>query len=175
MNLEGTAVLLTYINQLDARIVLSETRVAAWSNLLTEQAPSLTSEEAQRFVTQHYANQSTAITPDLLVKVCREKEQAREAAMLPQDIDSHCGRTGCPCTHSGLCFKGWIDSQEGRATPCRQCRTALSLVLDEIAPIGSRHDHDHSRIQSKEYRQSLLDAYRGRSEVREGARRDWVK
>jgi hypothetical protein len=47
---------------------------------------------------------------------------------------AHCGRKGCPCTHSHGCYKGWIDDMPRRlhngtsyeqVGPCPQCKPEL--------------------------------------------------
>lgn len=68
--------------------------------------------------------------------------------------DAHCFRSGCNCSHE-TCYRGWIDS-DTETSPCRQCRPGLSLVLDEIAPLGSRNPHDQQLLESIEHRRELL-------------------
>ena len=38
--------------------------------------------------------------------------------------DSHCRTAGCTCTHSGGCYKGWVDAN-GKSGPCRICRPQM--------------------------------------------------
>lgn len=38
---------------------------------------------------------------------------------------AHCGKQTCYCTHSGGCYKGWIDSPDGPTKPCPMCRPAV--------------------------------------------------
>ena len=68
--------------------------------------------------------------------------------------DAHCFRSGCNCSHE-TCYRGWIDS-DTETSPCRQCRPGLSLVLDEIAPLGERNPHDQQLLESIEHRRELL-------------------
>ena len=68
--------------------------------------------------------------------------------------DAHCFRSGCNCSHES-CYRGWIDS-DTETSPCRQCRPGLSLVLDEIAPLGERNPHDQQLLESIEHRRELL-------------------
>ena len=68
--------------------------------------------------------------------------------------DAHCFRSGCNCSHES-CYRGWIDTDTETA-PCRQCRPGLSLVLDEIAPLGERNPHDQQLLESIEHRRELL-------------------
>lgn len=69
--------------------------------------------------------------------------------------DAHCFRSGCNCSHE-TCYRGWIDS-DTETSPCRQCRPGLSLVLDEIAPLGERNPHDQQLLESIEHRRELLE------------------
>ena len=68
--------------------------------------------------------------------------------------DAHCFRSGCNCSHE-TCYRGWIDS-DTETSPCRQCRPGLSLVLDEVAPLGERNPHDQQLLESIEHRRELL-------------------
>ena len=68
--------------------------------------------------------------------------------------DAHCFRSGCNCAHES-CYRGWIDS-DTETSPCRQCRPGLSLVLDEVAPLGERNPHDQQLLESIEHRRELL-------------------
>ena len=68
--------------------------------------------------------------------------------------DAHCFRGGCNCSHES-CYRGWIDS-DTETSPCRQCRPGLSLVLDEVAPLGERNPHDQQLLESIEHRRELL-------------------
>ena len=68
--------------------------------------------------------------------------------------DAHCFRSGCNCSHE-TCYRGWIDS-DTETSPCRQCRPGLSLVLDEVAPLGARNPHDQQLLESIEHRRELL-------------------
>ena len=53
-----------------------------------------------------------------------------------QQLDAHCGRTTCPCTHTGECYRGWIDIREDDheyTIPCRTCDPQRRRVT-ETAP-----------------------------------------
>ena len=69
-------------------------------------------------------------------------------------LDAHCYREGCSCEHI-RCYRGWVDS-DSDTSPCRMCRPGLALVLDEIAPLGSRQPHDQKVLESIEHRRELL-------------------
>jgi|694.fasta_scaffold39027_10 hypothetical protein len=69
-------------------------------------------------------------------------------------LDRHCFGSSCSCSHES-CYRGWLDS-ETETSPCRQCKPGLALVLDEIAPLGSRNPHDQQLLESIEHRRELL-------------------
>ena len=77
-----------------------------------------------------------------------------EKSTADDPTDAHCFRSGCSCSHES-CYRGWIDS-DTETSPCRQCRPGLSLVLDEIAPLGERNPHDQQLLESIEHRRELL-------------------
>lgn len=53
--------------------------------------------------------------------------------------ESHCGRTGCTCTHDQGCFKGWLDGIAGEpARACWNCRPSLARALADIPLPGGR-------------------------------------
>lgn len=62
--------------------------------------------------------------------------------------DSHCGKAGCNCTHTGGCFKGWIDS-DYETRPCKNCRDSLTDVLALIPGPGHRSTADFARIRER--------------------------
>lgn len=62
--------------------------------------------------------------------------------------DSHCGKAGCSCTHTGGCFKGWIDS-DYETRPCKNCRDSLTDVLALIPGPGHRSTADFARIRER--------------------------
>ena len=62
--------------------------------------------------------------------------------------DSHCGKVGCNCTHTGGCFKGWIDS-DYETRPCKNCRDSLADVLALIPSPGYRSSGDQARIRER--------------------------
>jgi len=69
-------------------------------------------------------------------------------------LDRHCFANGCSCSHES-CYRGWLDN-ETETSPCRQCKRGLAMVLDEIAPLGSRNPHDQQLLESIEHRRELL-------------------
>ena len=71
------------------------------------------------------------------------------------NLEAHCGRSACECTHDGGCFKGWIDHDPGAhgtydyTIPCRVCRPVLHLRLRDIPPPGQRTPGDLAHIRSE--------------------------
>lgn len=75
-----------------------------------------------------------------------------KAATVKPNIDAHCGRPGCFCTHNGDCYRGWIDSwnlPDPITIPCRNCRPDLAKRLDSIPEPGRRNQADMARLQGK--------------------------
>jgi hypothetical protein len=65
-------------------------------------------------------------------------------------LDAHCGRQGCECTHTGPCYRGWVDDPRGQVTgPCRMCRVELAAVLDQIPSGKHRTAIDGNRIRNR--------------------------
>ena len=133
-------------------------RIKEWAAMLTEKASGLTLADAQQIVRDHYAETSNVLTLDILIAAHRRQRKVQESlsrSETTKDLaDRHCFRSGCSCSHAS-CYRGWLDS-ETETTPCRHCRPGLALVLDEIAPLGSRNPHDQQLLESIEHRRELL-------------------
>ena len=63
--------------------------------------------------------------------------------------EAHCGRHGCVCTHTGACFKGWMDRDDGPTAPCRMCRPELDERLANIPSPGFRSAADLTHLRSR--------------------------
>ena len=74
----------------------------------------------------------------------------RDLAEQRERLDSHCGKRGCPCTHGGGCYRGWIDRDyDSHATsPCPVCRGSLASVLTQVPAPGSRTGADMELIRT---------------------------
>ena len=59
--------------------------------------------------------------------------------------EAHCGKANCFCTHTGRCFKGWFDNDEGTAVPCPNCRGPLVEALARVGAPGFREPGDLHR------------------------------
>ena len=156
MQLLEVKALLTSVNGLDARIPVNPDRIKEWAAMLTEKASGLTLADAQQMVRNHYAETSNVLTLDILIAAHRRQRKVKESLSRSETDpqDSHCFRSGCNCSHQS-CYRGWLDS-ETETSPCRHCKPGLALVLDEIAPLGSRNPHDQQLLESIEHRRELL-------------------
>ena len=156
MQSQEVRTLLITVNGLDSRVPVTTERISAWSTMLSEKAATMTLAEAQQIVRDHYADTATVITLDIFIAAHRRKRTVSDSLNRSEGEaqDAHCFRSGCNCSHAA-CFRGWVDS-DSSTSPCRQCRPALALVLDEIAPLGSRNPHDQQLLESIEHRRELL-------------------
>lgn len=68
------------------------------------------------------------------------KDKSKEDRAL---YERRCTRVGCTCSHTGPCYKGWIDSKDGDTTqPCQTCNPKLADRLSQMPPRGERNDSD---------------------------------
>ena len=68
--------------------------------------------------------------------------------------DAHCRTSGCACTHTGDCYRGWIDiTMEGReyALPCRTCRPQQRRVTQEAPDRRAMQERLQARAMSKQW------------------------
>lgn len=77
-----------------------------------------------------------------------ESRDRERAAIAAEGVDAHCGRAGCPCTHTGGCYRGWIDNPDTATTAsCRQCRPIQAQAVAELPPPGRRRPGQaHERL-----------------------------
>ena len=158
MQLPEAKALLTSVNGLDARIPVSPDRIKEWAAMLTEKASGLTLADARQICRDHYAETSNVLTLDILIAAHRKQRKVKESLSRSETAadlaDRHCFRNGCSCSHEA-CYRGWLDN-ETSTSPCRHCKPGLAMVLDEIAPLGSRNPHDQQLLESIEHRRELL-------------------
>lgn len=65
-------------------------------------------------------------------EAARHKAEARERHKTEERRKgAHCGRQTCYCTHSGGCYKGWLDTPDGPTKPCPTCRPGVYDRLKE--------------------------------------------
>lgn len=142
--------LLAFANGLDQRQGIDTVKVQAWYAQFQQEAPTMEYLWAERYAATHYAEPERGmLTPGHLIKAWREHLRRQADREFATSNEAHCGFTNCPCTHSGGCYKGWIDNDEGHTTaPCPRCRPTLHAVLGEVAPLGYRSAHDHQRIRT---------------------------
>jgi hypothetical protein len=152
MNETDALALLIYCNELDGRHSPNELKVRAWLDVFNDAAPAMSVSFAKEIARKHYALLDVMITPSTFVKAWRETQRMRSITNLNIDedqADRHCRFSDCQCTHTGPCFRGWIDNDQHTTSPCRVCRPSLANVLDEIPPLGKRQDQDEARIRSR--------------------------
>lgn len=151
MNRTQVGTLLDYVNGLDPLWSNSEERSLAWFDLFQKEAPGMDYAWAEKAVARHYAvPERGTLVPGGLVAAWHDHQRARMDNDAAEAVsDAHCGRAGCACTHTGVCYKGWIDSPDGPTAPCRVCRASLAEVLDEIPPLGERSAADHAKIRNR--------------------------
>lgn len=143
--------LLIYANELDGRHSPNEAKVYAWQEVLEQGAPGMTVQFAKDQIKKHYSLVDAMITPAVLVNAWKQARRIAAEARIAQEQHSperHCGRTGCLCTHTEPCFKGWFDS-EYETSPCPVCRSSLAHVLAKVGPPGGRTDSDLSIIRHR--------------------------
>lgn len=151
MNEKETLALLIYCNELDGRHAPNEIKVQAWHDVFKDSVPLMTASFAHDVARKHYGMLDVMISPSTFVKAWRDSQKLRAANSVSLDenaADRHCRRIDCQCTHTGVCYRGWIDTYE-KTVPCRICRSSLMQVLEEIPPLGQRQDHDEARIRNR--------------------------
>jgi hypothetical protein len=127
MNITEIAVMLTFAASLDGRIQPDEGTVMAWSNVLDNRIDTFWASE---YVKKHYGRTGDMLIPSALNKAW--SDHSRLKVLNQPDLDSHCGKTGCKCTHR-LCYKGWIDPDPNIDTKyltvekCVVCRPAVTV------------------------------------------------
>lgn len=128
-------------HQYDQRHEVTEAKIASWHLLFTEQAPTMTAQWAQRQVVAHYARTDMMLVPSKLVR--EWKDTLHATRIHADDIDAHCGRSGCTCTHNDTCYRGWVDLVDDngahlRTAPCPVCRPQLQQLLKNLPDPGKR-------------------------------------
>lgn len=66
-------------------------------------------------------------------------------------LDAHCGIRACLCSHSGGCYKGWLDDEmeTHQTSACPVCRPDLAHALSLIPPPGQRNLADQARLLNR--------------------------
>lgn len=150
MNKSDIAFVLSFASTLDARVPFDEAAVEAWALVLDA---DMEGKWAGEYVKKHYGRGDDLLIPSVLNRGWQEAKRARAQAKWSGDAEAserHCRRTGCQCTHTSPCYKGWIDREDNTATsPCPVCRPSLADVLSQVAPLGLREEHDHAMIRNR--------------------------
>lgn len=148
--------LLAFIGQLDpVALPAKESDLQAKSLAWAATIVNMPLREAQMIATQHYARSSEPITPSHINAAWSDR-QAVERMSHTELTDSHCGRSGCPCTHAAGCYKGWIDREGASTTPCRQCRPWTAERVSNVPGPGFRHAGDSARLRGEGVDRSTL-------------------
>ena len=147
------AIMLSFSSTLDGRVPFDEAAVEAWSLVLDA---DMDARWASGYAKKHYAKTDDIIHPSGFNKAWADAKRNRAALALTIDkelLDRHCQRANCSCTHTGTCYRGWIDAAESSTSPCPVCRSSLSNVLALSPPLGLRTQHDYDLIRNR-YRES---------------------
>lgn len=150
MNKSEIALFLSFASTLDGRVPFDEAAIEAWALVLEK---DMEGKWASEFVKKHYARGDDMLIPSVMNRGWQESKRTRAQAVWSGDAeasDRHCRRTGCQCTHSAPCYRGWIDKEDNSSTsPCPVCRRSLADVLVTIAPLGLRDEHDFAAIRNR--------------------------
>jgi hypothetical protein len=152
VNKTEVAALVALLNRTNPLNTFDESKVDAWFAVFTEQAPDIDASFIMRWASKRASSTDDLTLPSHVVKAWKDhKSYEHDTSLVGTRNEAHCKITGCQCTHTGGCYKGWFDSEDGRTTtPCPVCRTSLSLVLQDVAPLGYRTDVDHARIRTRD-------------------------
>ena len=72
-----------------------------------------------------------------------------DPAAVRRGLDGHCDWTECRCTHSGGCYRGWLDNDQGVAVACPNCRPGLSDMIHDMPERGQRKQSDTAVLSDK--------------------------
>lgn len=147
MNEEDVLALLVYCAELDGRHTPNDVKVRAWFDVIVQGAPDMPLSFARETARRHYGVLDVMITPATFIRAWTKSKRVEES--LSVDSLAHCQRAGCMCTHTGECYRGWVDDVQYSTRPCPVCRGSLAQVLDEIAPLGKRTEKDYSRVRNR--------------------------
>lgn len=146
MTEQEVAALLVFLNELDGRHSPNEIKVRAWKEVFDQSARGMTTSFARDVAQQHYALLDEMITPSAFVRAWGLRRQVSETFN-----DAHCRQRGCQCRHQ-VCYRGWIDDEDGKTRPCGMCRSSLAQVLAEMPPPGQRNEQDWARLRFRNAR-----------------------
>ena len=150
MNSKEVLSLLIYCNELDGRHSPNEAKVVAWTDVLSI-CPDMPLSFAKEVAKRHYGKFEEMLAPSQILKAWQHRQEALRAAVESRQTERACGRSGCLCTHTAPCYKGWIDDPSGDTTaPCPNCRAELRQILSEIPGPGMRSAAHIARIGVRE-------------------------
>jgi hypothetical protein len=152
MNEREVLTLLIYCNELDGRHAPNEIKVAAWHDVFSNEAQGMTLSFAQDIARRHYSTlQDVMITPAGFVKAWRDHRKYQQAQRVEiNNLERHCGKQYCVCTHGDPCYRGWIDYLgEDYTVPCGVCRADLRDALAKVPSRGRREQHHFEAIRTR--------------------------
>lgn len=157
MNLQETEQTLMVISRHQQWFKADEMTSLSWHESLE---PSIDRDWAIKHVTKHFAKHDTSITASSLNKAWSDYLSYKAIGNIDREAEeARCVFPECRCTHSGGCYKGWIDNSEGSTTaPCPSCRPSLYKTLHEVNPLGQRTDADSTVIQMR-FKSATNDYY----------------
>lgn len=158
MTPDDAARLLTFLSGLDPTQMPATpedvaVKATAWAATIVDAASLDFCREA---AIRHYR-----VTPDHMTphhfNAAWQRHSRQPSERLRSAPEAHCGRADCDCTHSGGCFKGWVDSDAGPTQPCGRCRPWTARRVADVPRPGHRSDGDLAHLRGEGVDRSTLD------------------
>lgn len=140
MNTTEVTIMLTFISSIDGRLQPDEGTVLAWMQVL---ASDMEAKWASQHIKNHYGKTGDMLIPSNLNRAWHMYKQTR--MLTAPDIESHCGRSGCPCTHR-MCYRGWID-QPIREIQDESVKRDIKLLRDNGGGISEAMQLMRGRVK----------------------------
>jgi hypothetical protein len=117
MNLTETTRLIAVLRAVHPHLEIADGMADAWASLMVE----ISYPDAEAAL--YRLSRETGRIPDPAVILAEHRRYRIELRSQQAEVadDAHCGRSGCPCSHSQGCYRGWLDAEAG-TTPCPNCR-----------------------------------------------------
>lgn len=147
MNTHEAVQLLAIIGGFDARAIPTDEaslhlKAEAWARAFDQTMPY---RFAAANVVSHYASSDEPITPATTNDAWH---RANSNHGDDDRMDSHCGKTGCICSHSAGCYRGWVDT-DATTEPCQQCRPMLAQTLRTMPEPGKRQPQHMLKLATR--------------------------
>jgi len=150
VNKTEVAALVALLNRTNPLNTFDEAKVDTWFVVFKEEAPDMEASFVMRWAAKRASSTDDLTLPSHVVKAWKDhKVYQHDVTLVGTQSEAHCKQPDCQCTHTGGCYKGWFDS-DYTTTPCPVCRSSLSLVLQEVAPLGYRTEVDYTRIRTRD-------------------------